>query len=461
MGITQRTDTIAAIATAPGRGGIGVIRVSGPDTAAVVRSICGVLPQARHATLSDFMSSGDAGSAEVLDRGIVLFFPEPHSFTGENVAEFHAHGGPVVLDLLLGAMLRCGTRLARPGEFSERAYLNGKIDLTQAEAIADLIDSTTTQAARNAMRSLQGSFSLRIHDLLQQLVSLRVYIEASIDFPEEEVDFLQQGQVSERLQQLQQTLLAIKRSAHNGVLMRDGLTLVLAGKPNAGKSSLMNALAGRDTAIVTAIAGTTRDVLREQIQIDGMPLHIVDTAGLHESPDEIEREGIRRALDEARRADQLLLIIDSQEQESAELVLAQTMADIGDPLPPVSIVLNKCDLSGLSPGSVSGASMPTIAISALTGAGIDELRQHLKRCVDFGSGSEAAGDFSARRRHLDALARCETALKQGAYALTGNAAAELVAEHLRLAQQTLAEITGEFSSDDLLGQIFSSFCIGK
>jgi tRNA modification GTPase len=461
VGIKESTDTIAAIATAPGRGGIGVIRVSGPHAPSVITAICGLLPQPRLATLSDFMSQGEADAPELLDRGIVLFFQEPHSFTGEHVAEFHAHGGPVVLDLLLDSILRCGVRLARPGEFSERAYLNGKMDLAQAEAIADLIDSTTAQAARNAVRSLQGAFSQRIHDFLQQLISLRMYIEASIDFPEEEVDFLQEGQVSQRLQDLQQLLQAIEHSAHNGVLMRDGLTLVLAGKPNAGKSSLMNALAGRDTAIVTAIAGTTRDVLREQIQIEGMPLHIVDTAGLHESPDEIEREGMRRALEEVRRADRLLLVIDSQAQQSVEAALSQTIAVIGDALPPVSIVLNKCDLTEMTPGLVAGASLPTVAISALTGAGIDALRQHLKNCVGFHSGSEAAGDFSARRRHLDAIARCETAMKEAADALNVNAAGELVAEHLRLAQQTLGEITGEFSADDLLGEIFSSFCIGK
>lgn len=453
------TDTIAAIATAPGRGGIGVIRISGPDAGRILAAVCGALPPPRHATLTHFREHEAAAPGTVLDRGIALYFPGPHSFTGEDVAELQGHGGPVVLDLLLQSVLRHGARLARPGEFSERAFLNGKIDLAQAEAIADLIDSTTAHAARNAMRSLQGAFSGRIHELLQELLSLRVFVEASIDFPEEEVDFLADTQLANRLDALLQQVAAVRESARNGVLVRDGMTLVLTGKPNAGKSSVMNALAGRDTAIVTAIPGTTRDILREEIELDGLPLHIIDTAGLHDSPDVVEQEGIRRARQEIERADHLLLVIDSTGTQDAEAILQQSFGEMCARLPPMSIVMNKCDLSGLPPGALQHAAVPTIAVSALTGAGMTALREHLKHAV--GYERSTGGDFSARRRHLDALDRTEAALRAGAQQLGEFAAGELLAEHLRLAQRSLGEITGEFSADDLLGRIFTSFCIGK
>ncbi len=455
MDAAADTDTIAAVATAPGRGGIGVVRISGPGAGRILAAVCGVLPPPRHATLADFREHDGA----VLDRGIALYFPGPHSFTGEDVAELQGHGGPVVLDLLLQGVLRHGARLARPGEFSERAFLNGKIDLAQAEAIADLIESTTTHAARNAMRSLQGAFSARIHELLQELVSLRIFVEASIDFPEEEVDFLADTQVATRLETLLQRVTAVRESARNGVLVRDGMTLVLTGKPNAGKSSVMNALAGRDTAIVTAVPGTTRDVLREEIELDGLPLHIIDTAGLHDSPDLVEQEGIRRARQEIERADHLLLVIDSTGEQDAGHILEQSFGALRERLPPMSIVMNKCDLSGQPPGPVPDAPTPTIAVSALTGAGMPALRDHLKHAVGYQGSS--GGDFSARRRHLDALDRTETALRAGARQLGEFAAGELLAEHLRLAQHSLGEITGEFSADDLLGRIFASFCIGK
>jgi tRNA modification GTPase len=453
------SDTIAAIATAPGRGGIGVIRISGPRAGQILQAVCGMLPAPRRAALCDFreMRAGE-GEHAVLDRGIALYFPAPHSFTGEDVAELQGHGGPVVLDLLLQTVLRQGVRLARPGEFAERAFLNGKIDLAQAEAIADLIDSTTAQAARNAMRSLQGAFSERIRELLQELVALRVFVEASIDFPEEEVDFLADHAVANRLETLLARVASIRASARNGALVRDGMNLVLTGKPNAGKSSIMNALAGRDTAIVTAIPGTTRDVLREEIELDGLPLHIIDTAGLHDSPDPVEQEGIRRARVEIERADHLLLIVDSTAGDAPEDVLRQGFGDLRDRLPPMTVVLNKCDLSGIPAGPVPSPAA-TIAVSALTGAGMPELRAHLERCAGYqGAGS---GDFSARRRHLDALDRTEAALRAGQKQLQQQAAGELLAEHLRMAQQSLGEITGEFTADDLLGRIFASFCIGK
>jgi len=453
------TDTIAAIATAPGRGGIGVIRISGPEAGRILAAVCGALPPPRQATLTDFREHDPVAPGTVLDRGIALYFPGPHSFTGEDVAELQGHGGPVVLDLLLQSVLRHGARLARPGEFSERAFLNGKIDLAQAEAIADLIDSSTAHAARNAMRSLQGAFSERIHELLQELLSLRVFVEASIDFPEEEVDFLADTQLAKRLDTLLLRLATVRETARNGVLVREGMTLVLTGKPNAGKSSVMNALAGRDTAIVTAVPGTTRDILREEIALDGLPLHIIDTAGLHDGPDVVEQEGIRRARQEIERADHLLLVIDSTGEQDADAILQQSFGEMRARLPAMSIVMNKCDLSGLAPGTVHDAPIPTIAVSALTGAGMSALREHLKHVVGYQGSS--GGDFSARRRHLDALDHTEAALRAGAAQLRQFAAGELLAEHLRLAQHSLGEITGEFSADDLLGRIFTSFCIGK
>lgn len=445
-------DTIAAIATPPGKGGIGVIRVSGPKVRAIAVALLGGLPTSRQAAFRRFRS-GDGG---VLDEGIALYFPAPHSFTGEDVVELQGHGGPVVMDLLLARVLELGARPARPGEFSERAFLNDKLDLAQAEAIADLIASDTTAAARAALRSLQGEFSRRVHGLVEGLIELRMYVEAAIDFPEEEVDFLADGVIAKRLGELRERLSALQAVAGQGRLLRDGMTVVIAGRPNAGKSSLLNHLAGREAAIVTAIPGTTRDVLREHISIDGMPLHVIDTAGLRDSDDPVEREGIRRAWAEIEAADRILMVVDDQ------LGLASEEQALRGRLPadrPVTVIYNKIDLSGRSPLVRDGEWGLEILLSAKTEEGLDLLRQHLKSCMGYHGGGE--GIFMARRRHLEALERATTALERAAYQLEVIRAGELVAEELREAQNALSEITGEFTSEDLLTRIFSSFCIGK
>lgn len=446
---TPATDTIAAIATPPGRSGIGVIRISGKAVPDIIAAVVGKLLQPREARFGSFLDRD--GSA--LDQGLALYFPAPHSFTGEPVLELHAHGSPVVLDLLLRRLLGLGVRLARPGEFSERAFLNDKIDLAQAEAIADLIDSTTEQAARSAQRSLQGEFSRRIHALVEALIELRLYVEASIDFTDEDIDFLSEGHIAEKLSGLLDRLDAIRYSARQGCLLRDGMTVVIAGRPNAGKSSLLNRLAGRDTAIVTEIAGTTRDTLREYIQIEGLPLHVIDTAGLRDSEDPVEREGIRRARAEIEKADRVLLLIDARGPEEGESLLESLPAAL-----PVTRLYNKIDLTGQPAGFVERPDGPAIYLSALTGEGIDILLRHLKSVM--GYDSEAEGVFIARRRHLDALARARTSIESAVTQLQFRAS-ELLAEDLRAAQNALSEITGEFTSEDLLGRIFSSFCIGK
>jgi tRNA modification GTPase len=447
--MTDSTDTIAAVATPPGRGGVGIIRLSGPRVPAIGEQLLGKLPPPRLAGLHRFRhADGDA-----IDAGLAIYFPAPHSFTGEHVLELHAHGGPVVLDLLLVRVLSLGARQARPGEFSQRAFLNDKLDLAQAEAIADLIDSSTVQAARAASRSLQGEFSRRIQQLVDALIALRSYVEACLDFPEEEIDFLSDGQVQVRLAAIAEQLHAVEQQAHQGQLLREGMTLVIAGQPNAGKSSLLNALAGREAAIVTPIAGTTRDALKEHIQIDGMPLHIIDTAGLRDSSDPIEQEGVRRAWVQIEQADRVLLVIDDQRGRSPadQAILDRLPHDL-----PHTLVFNKIDLSGRAPGTHSQGAHAELALSARSGAGVTELRSHLKQVMGY---SEAAsGSFSARRRHLDALHRAELNIA-GARQWLGSA--ELLAEELRLAQQHLCEITGSFTSDDLLGEIFASFCIGK
>ena len=447
--MTDCTDTIAAVATPPGRGGVGIIRLSGPQVPAISEQLLGKLPPPRLAGLHRFRhADGDA-----IDAGLAIYFPAPHSFTGEHVLELHAHGGPVVLDLLLERVLSLGARQARPGEFSQRAFLNDKLDLAQAEAIADLIDSSTVQAARAASRSLQGEFSRRIQQLVDALIALRSYVEACLDFPEEEIDFLSDGQVQVRLAAIAEQLHAVEQQAHQGQLLREGMTLVIAGQPNAGKSSLLNALAGREAAIVTPIAGTTRDALKEHIEIDGMPLHIIDTAGLRDSSDPIEQEGVRRAWAQIEQADRVLLVIDDQRGRSPadQAILERLPHDL-----PHTLVFNKIDLSGRAPGIHSQGAHAELALSARSGAGVTELRSHLKQVMGY---SEAAsGSFSARRRHLDALHRAELNIA-GARQWLGSA--ELLAEELRLAQQHLCEITGSFTSDDLLGEIFASFCIGK
>ncbi|MBL8260071.1 MAG: tRNA uridine-5-carboxymethylaminomethyl(34) synthesis GTPase MnmE [Candidatus Competibacteraceae bacterium] len=446
------TDTIAAVATPPGRGGIGVVRVSGPRSAAIAEAVCGLLPEPRHAVLRRFR----AGDGELLDRGIVLYFPAPQSFTGDDVVEFQGHGGPVVMDLLLARIVELGARLARPGEFSERAFFNGKLDLAQAEAIADLIASDTAAAARAAARSLQGEFSRKVNGLVEGLIALRMYVEAAIDFPEEEIDFLADGVVAARLKGLREALSALRAAAGQGRLLRDGMTVVIAGRPNAGKSSLLNHLAGREAAIVTAVPGTTRDVLREQISIDGMPLHVIDTAGLRDSDDPVEREGIRRAWAEIDAADRILMVVDDRLGLSVEETrLRQRLPETT----PVTAVYNKIDLSGRSPAVRDGEWGTEILLSAKTEAGLELLRDHLKSCMGYHGGGE--GTFMARRRHLDALERAAMALERAAEQLDAFRAGELVAEELREGQNALAEITGEFTSEDLLSRIFSSFCIGK
>ncbi|RQW82222.1 MAG: tRNA uridine-5-carboxymethylaminomethyl(34) synthesis GTPase MnmE [Methylococcus sp.] len=444
-------DTIAAIATPPGRGGIGVIRISGPTVPDLLPALLSQVPPPRQAHFGPFLDA----NAQAIDHGLALHFPAPRSFTGEHVLELHAHGSPVVLDQLLRRILELGARLARPGEFSERAFLNDKIDLAQAEAIADLIDSTTESAARSAQRSLQGDFSRRIHALVEALIQLRLYVEASIDFTDEDIDFLSEGRIGEQLGALTQRLTAIRASARQGCLLRDGMTVVIAGRPNAGKSSLLNRLTGRDTAIVTAIAGTTRDTLREFIQLDGLPLHVIDTAGLRDDTDDpVEQEGMRRARAEIATADRILLLIDDHDPGDSETLLGSLPPEL-----PVTRIHNKIDLSGHPPGlSDDNGKGPRIHLSLKTGAGVDSLIAHLKASVGYDSGAE--GVFTARRRHLDALDRARQATDNALGRLrTGEP--ELLAEELRQAQHSLGEITGEFTSDDLLGRIFSSFCIGK
>ena len=460
------TDTIVAIATAPGRGGVGIVRVSGPDAKAIASLITDSQLAPRYASYGAFYeanSSINTKSDQVIDYGLTLFFPGPHSFTGEDVLELQAHGGPVILDYLLSEIIKLGARLARPGEFSERAFLNNKMDLTQAEATADLINSASLQAARNAVRSLQGQFSKKIMSLVEAVINLRVYVEAAIDFPEEEIDFLADGKVSSDLDTILNQLNRVFSEAKQGSLVREGMTVVIAGKPNAGKSSLLNALSGRDSAIVTEIEGTTRDVLREHIQIDGMPLHIIDTAGLRDSPDIIEQEGIRRAWEEINRADRILLVVDST--TSREIDPIKLIGDLGpdisnklSSLDNVTIVHNKADLSGQAIEIVE-AEQTLITLSAKDDQGIELLRQHLKTCMGYDGAGE--GGFTARRRHLDALTNAQEALYAGQQQLLSYGAGELLAEDLRHCQNALSEITGEFSSDDLLGKIFSSFCIGK
>tara|TARA_B100001540_G_scaffold316848_1_gene347836 strand:- start:5035 stop:6393 length:1359 start_codon:yes stop_codon:yes gene_type:complete len=449
------TDTIVAVATAPGRGGIGIVRLSGPRARAIGETLSGQPLQARQAHHCEFRDA----DGDLLDSGIALFFVAPHSFTGEDVVELQAHGSPVVMDMLLREACRLGARLARAGEFTERAFLNDRIDLAQAEAIADLIASSTEQGARNASRSLQGEFSRRIDELVAEVTALRVYIEAAIDFPEEEIDFIAEGEVASRLDTIVGHFDAVARQARQGSLVREGMKLVIAGRPNAGKSSLLNALSGQDTAIVTAIEGTTRDILREHIEVDGMPLHIVDTAGLRDSNDVIEQEGVRRARAEMASADRILLVVDGS--EAREDFTPQFLWPDGEDQieRPVTVVANKCDLSGVAPQLREQDAYTVLHLSAKTGAGMALLREHLKQCMGYQDANEGA--FSARRRHLDALQRARAALDNGRQQLAHAGAAELLAEDLRQCQAHLGEITGAVSSDALLGEIFSSFCIGK
>ena len=450
-------ETIVAQATAPGRGGIGILRVSGPLATEVAQAVLGKCPKPR---MADYLPFKDADGT-ILDQGIALYFKSPNSFTGEDVLELQGHGGQVVLDLLLKCILQIdGIRLARPGEFSEQAFLNDKLDLAQAEAIADLIDATSEQAARSALKSLQGEFSKKVNELVDSVIYLRTYVEASIDFPDEEIDFLADGKIEANLRGIINQLDDVRSEAKQGSILREGMKVVIAGRPNAGKSSLLNALAGREAAIVTDIAGTTRDVLREHIHIDGMPLHIIDTAGLRDATDEVERIGISRAWTEIEQADRIILMLDSSDPESADLskVRSEFLAKLPTTLP-VTIVRNKIDLNDEQASQSEQGGYAIISLSAQTYDGIQLLRDHLKQAMGFQTGME--GGFLARRRHLDALEKAAEHLQIGLVQLTEFHAGELLAEELRLVQTYLSEITGEFTSDDLLGNIFSSFCIGK
>ena len=450
-------ETIVAQATAPGRGGIGILRVSGPLATDVAQAVLGKCSKPR---MADYLPFKDADGS-ILDQGIALYFKSPNSFTGEDVLELQGHGGQVVLDLLLKRILQIdGIRLARPGEFSEQAFLNDKLDLAQAEAIADLIDATSEQAARSALKSLQGEFSKKVNELVDSVIYLRTYVEASIDFPDEEIDFLADGKIEANLRGIINQLEDVRSEAKQGSILREGMKVVIAGRPNAGKSSLLNALAGREAAIVTDIAGTTRDVLREHIHIDGMPLHIIDTAGLRDATDEVERIGISRAWTEIEQADRIILMLDSSDPESADLskVRSEFLAKLPTTLP-VTIVRNKIDLNGEQASESEQDGYQIISLSAQTHDGVQLLREHLKQAMGFQTGME--GGFLARRRHLDALEKAEEHLQIGLVQLTEFHAGELLAEELRLVQTYLSEITGEFTSDDLLGNIFSSFCIGK
>jgi len=447
------SETIAAQATPPGRGGVGIIRVSGPHVLAVAQAVLGQIPPPRLAKHLPFL----AADGESIDVGIALLFTAPNSFTGEDVLELQGHGGPVVMDLLLKRVLGLGARLARPGEFSQRAFLNDKLDLAQAEAIADLINSSTEAAARSALRSLNGEFSRRIDVLLEQVIHLRMYVEAAIDFPEEEIDFLADSHVLDRVDGVITSLEQVRNAAKQGCVLQEGMTVVILGQPNAGKSSLLNQLAGRETAIVTDIPGTTRDVLRERIQIDGMPLHIIDTAGLREATDAVEVEGIRRAWKEVEKADRVLLVVDDTSgiAPADEAILRNLPDSVA-----VTVVRNKVDQSGRDVGGAHTTEGRTeILLSAKTGEGIDALRDHLKTCMGYSGVTE--GLFTARRRHLEALDQALLAVRRGRDVLVTRHAGELLAEELRYAQTALNEITGQFDNEALLGRIFSSFCIGK
>ena len=446
--MTSAPDTIVATATPAGTAGVGIVRLSGSEAERIARGMLGSLPEPRYATYRTFRNA----RGEKLDSGVALYFPAPASFTGEAVLELHGHGGPVVMSLLVDAAIEFGARLAEPGEFTKRAFLNGKLDLAQAEAIADLIGSGTAQAARAALRSLSGAFSGAVDTLAERLVRLRMHVEAAIDFPEEEIDFLSDEALLSQLEDCRNAFDELQNQAAVGRVLRDGFRVVIVGKPNAGKSSLLNKLSGEESAIVTEVAGTTRDVLREQINIDGLAVELVDTAGLRDNPDRIEAEGIRRAREALTSADAVLWIQDASDSDDAAM---------GEEVPDgakVTVVRNKIDLTGEEPGAASdGAAV--INLSAKTGAGIDALHERLRALAGYENLGEGA--FTARKRHIDALSRAAAHFVAGCAALDESRAGELLAEELRLAHEALGEITGAMSSDDLLGRIFADFCIGK
>ena len=454
--LARHHDPIVAIATAPGRGAVGMVRVSGKDLSAVIAAVCSRVLQPRHATYLPFLdATGDA-----IDKGLAIYFPAPHSYTGEDVLELQAHGGPVVLQLLLARCLQAHPqlRVAQPGEFTERAFLNDKIDLAQAEAIADLIDASTETAARSAARSMSGEFSNAVNALLAQLIHLRMLVEATLDFPEEDIDFLQKADAQGQLKRLQATLTAVMHNAQQGSILREGIKAVIAGQPNAGKSSLLNALAGAEVAIVTPIAGTTRDKVTQLIQIDGVPLHVVDTAGLREALDEVEKIGVERAWLEIQSADAVLFLHDLTQQHATDYIAADALikAALTLKLPlktPIIDVWSKSDVAGPAPAT-------GVEISARTGHGLHALRAQLLKVVGWQSAPE--GLFMARERHVQALAKVDEQLAKAAEQLRARSPAlDLLAEDLRQAQLHLSEITGQFTPDDLLGEIFSKFCIGK
>ena len=442
--------TIAALATPPGVGGMAVVRVSGPMTRPIAHAVLGDMPAPRLAARRRFCDA----EGRAIDEGIALFFPAPHSYTGEDVLELHAHGAPIVVDMLLKRVVGLGARLARPGEFSERAFLNGKLDLVQAEALADLISAGSEAAARSALRSLTGEFSRRVRAIVMALIELRTYVEAAIDFPEEEIDFLSDERISSELSSAHARIDALLAGARQGSVLQAGMTIVLAGAPNAGKSSLLNALTAEDAAIVSPTPGTTRDIVRMHMDLDGMPVRVLDTAGLRRASDAVEQEGVTRAHAAIAQADRVLVVIDDGEAPEHQVNIEQYIpAEI-----PRTRVYNKIDLTGRAPGTVGGDAA-SIAVSAKTGAGLEELRAHLKHCMGFRPVGE--GDFIARRRHIDAIERARDFITRGQRQLADHRAGELLAEDLRRAQQALGEITGEFTSEDLLSRIFSSFCIGK
>lgn len=445
------SDTIVARASASGRGGVTVIRISGAAVPAMAVELLGELPAPRYARLGEFLAADGSG----IDIGLALYFPAPHSFTGEHVLELHAHGSPVVAAMLIERICSLGARVAQAGEFSSRAFLNDKIDLAQAEAIADLIDSSSRTAARAAHRSLQGQFSTIVHELNEKVTTLRVHVEAALDFPEEEIDFLDDATLRQRVEGIATAFSEVERTVRQGCLLRDGATVVLAGRPNAGKSSLLNALAGYDAAIVTEVAGTTRDLVSEQIELHGLTVNIIDTAGLRTTEDAVEIEGVRRAQQQLQQADHALLIIDSSASEADDV--ERLKSEIPDGVAH-TLIYNKSDLSGISPG-VDKSQTNRVNISALTGAGIDELRTHLEQALGYQPAGEDA--VTARRRHLESLRHAHTHFETAQKILHEKAAGELVADELLQVQNSLAEITGQFSSDDLLGEIFASFCIGK
>ena len=445
------SDTIAAIATPPGRGGVGVVRISGPLAASILRTLAGDLPPPRRAVFSRFRDA----NGEVMDEGLALYFPGPKSFTGEDIVELQGHGGPVVMDMMLESVCALGARLAKPGEFSERAFLNGRMDLAQAEAVADLIDAGSRGAARAAVRSLDGVFSREIRILADQVLQLRVYVEAAIDFPDEEVDFLSDGVIAKQIETIEHKIKDILARAGQGQMLRDGLKVVILGRPNAGKSSLLNRLAGRESAIVTDIPGTTRDVLREFIHLGSLPLHVIDTAGLRDSDDPVEREGIRRALAETEGADHILLIFDDRESIDPDELLNR----IGNPTLPVTLLINKADLSGREPGPAGGFAHPAFAVSAKHGEGMDAFADYMEQTA--GLHQHGEGLFLARRRHLQALTQAQQHVAEAKEQLLTYQAGEWVAEELSQAHHALGEIIGKVSADALLGEIFSNFCIGK